>query len=303
MPGPVLGVLNPMAAGGRSRHRWDHLLPVLRDRFPGLEVRLTEGPGHAETLGREWVARHPEGDVIVGGGDGTVHEAVNGLLTPGWGGALGVVATGTGNDFATNTSAGEPPPADRRRVDVGRMQWSGADGTSRTRLFLNAVSVGVSPFANRMAGAVKGWLPGRFSYAVAGVAALIRRRPQHFRVIGEGCVILDGNALNVTLANGPTFGGGMRISPRSRHDDGHLDQVTIEDIGPFRALAALSRLYAGTHVLMRGVSTTPAPGSTCISSPGGPMLAEADGHDWVIEGELRVDLLPAALPLLRLPSP
>jgi len=303
MPGPVLGIVNPMAAGGRSRSRWDRLLPVLQERFPGLEVRLTEGPGHAETLGREWAGRHPEGDAIVGGGDGTVHEAVNGLLTTGWRGALGVVPIGTGNDFATNTSAGGPEPAVRRCVDVGRIQWSDPDGTGRTRLFLNTVSVGVSPFANRMAGAVKAWLPGRFSYAVAGVAALIRRRPQHFRVLREGRVILDGPALNVTLANGPTFGGGMRISPGSRHDDGHLDQVTIEEIGPFRALAALSRLYAGTHVRMRGVSAAPAPGPTCISSPGGRMLVEADGHDWVIEGELRVDLLPAALPLLRLPAP
>lgn len=300
---PVLGIVNPVAARGRSLRRWDRVLPALRDRFPGLTVCRTEGPGHAESIGREWARRHPEGAVIIGGGDGSVHEAVNGLVPAGWSGALGVVPIGTGNDFAVNAGFAGPGPGTGGRVDLGRIRFPGPDGAPRERLFLNAVSVGVSPFANRIAGSTKAWMPGRFAYAAAGVIALFRQGRRHLRVSHAGRVVLDGRVLNVTLANGPTFGGGMRISPESRIDDGRLDQVTIGSVGAIRALAALSRLYAGTHLRMRGVSSAPARGTVRIAEPGGPMLVEADGHDWITGGELQVECLPSALALLTWPAP
>jgi diacylglycerol kinase family enzyme len=281
-------------------------MPLVASRFPGMVVRTTTGPGDAETIGREWARAHPEAPVLVVGGDGTVHEAVNGLVLAGWRGRLGVIPLGTGNDFAR--SAGFPlrsrsPTAGQaegvpRRVDLGRIRFEAPDGSSREHLFLNAVSVGVSPRANQLAGTIKAFFPGRFCYAIGGVLALLQKGRSRLRIAHDGTVMLDGYALNVTIANGATFGGGMRISPGSRVDDGILDQVIIGPIGAVRALTALSRLYAGTHVAMRGVTVTPVRGVARIAHPDGPLLLEADGHEFLAQSDVSVEGLPGVLALL-----
>jgi diacylglycerol kinase family enzyme len=166
-------------------------------------------------------------------------------------------------------------------------------------VFLNSVSVGISPRANRVAHTLRRVLPGRLCYALGGVAALFGEGWRQYRVSNGDAVIWDGEALNLTVANCASFGGGMRISPGSRPTDGILELVVIGRMGRIRALLALSRLYAGTHVTMRGVSVTPVRDATRIRSGEGRLLIEADGHEFVSEGELLVEPLPAALTLFN----
>jgi YegS/Rv2252/BmrU family lipid kinase len=303
---PALAIINPVAAGGRAGRRWPLLLPAVAERFPGLVVRATEAAGHGEEIGREWARTEPAGPVVVVGGDGSIHEVVNGLVAAGWRGSLGVIPAGTGNDFVR--SAGLPLQVDEavarigrggpKPVDLGRIRFTDRAATARERLFLNSVSVGVSPRANRLAHSVKAFLPGRFSYAVSGVLALFREgRGGSYTITHDGAVVLSSEALDITVANGASYGGGMLISPGSKLDDGVLDQVVIGPIGIPRALLALSRVYQGSHVKMRGVTVTPVRGTMRLTRKGGPTLIVADGHDFDGEGELTIDVLPGALTL------
>ena len=310
----VLAIVNPVARGGRGAEVWRRAEPALRAGFPGLEFAETTAPAHAETLAAEWARRRPDGIVLVVGGDGTVHEAVNGLLGDGAAtGPLGVVPSGTGNDFARSTGVPLDPAAavERlarwlrsgparavRRIDVGRLTFRDWSGAARTRLFLNSVSVGVSPTANRIAQGLRGVVPGPLRYPLGGVAAVLSGGAELYRVTSGGAVRFEGEALNLTIANGPTFGGGLRISPGSSLTDGVLEQVIIGRLGAARALLALGRLYGGTHVTMPGVSVTPVREALTIESVGGAMLAEADGQEFEIEGPLTVEPVPAALSLL-----
>lgn len=306
MTNPPLAIVNPAASGGRAGNRWPHLLPALAGSLPGLVVRTTERPGHGEAIGREWAMAHPVGAVVVVGGDGSVHEVANGLVSAGWRGRLGVIPAGTGNDFAR--SAGLPlrdsEAAARldcrspRPVDLGRIRFTDRGGVARERLFLNAVSVGVSPRANRLAHSVKRVLPGRLSYAISGVLALFLAGRNGYTITHDGVEVLSGEALNISVANGASFGGGMRISPGSRLDDGVLDQVVIGPVGAMRALLALSRLYEGSHVKMRGVTVTPVRGTMRLTRQGGAMLVEADGHDFDVVGTLEIEVMPGAVSLL-----
>lgn len=304
---PGLAIVNPVAAGGRAGARWQRLGPLVADRLPGLVVHATRGPGDAEVASREWATEHQTGAVVVAGGDGSVHEVVNGLLSAGWRGCLGVIPSGTGNDFArsaglplTDTdAAGRIGGTSVGRVDLGLLRFVSRSGAARERRFLNAVSVGVSPRANRMAHSLKPFLPGRIAYTICGVLALLREGSGVYGVTQDGASVLSGPALNITFANGASFGGGMRISPASRLDDGVLDQVTIGAIGRLRALLALSRLYQGSHVTMPGVTVRPVRGTARINRAGGSMWLEADGHDFEAVGELAVDVEPAALRLFR----
>src|ERR1043166_8498289 len=171
---PSLAIVNPVAGGGRGAAVWRLVEPALRALFPELAVETTAGPGHAEALGTAWARFNPGGALLVVAGDGTVHEVVNGLAHQGAGVALGVLPAGTGNDFARNTGIpldpvaaverlgfalrSAPGPARNeertgaslRRVDLGRVRFVEWGGESRSRVFLNSVSVGVSPRANRL---------------------------------------------------------------------------------------------------------------------------------------------------------
>ncbi|HEV8355539.1 MAG TPA: diacylglycerol kinase family protein [Gemmatimonadales bacterium] len=324
-PLPSLAIVNPVAGEGRGAAVWRLVEPAVRALFPELAVETTVALGHAEALGTAWARFNPGGVLLVLGGDGTVHEVVNGLAREGAGVTLGVLPAGTGNDFARNTGIPLEPvaavvrlafalrrapgggPARHeegtgapvRRVDLGRVQFMEWGGESRTRVFLNSVSVGVGPRANRLAGRMRRFVPGRLRYAAGGVAALFSGSPERYRVTAGEQVRFAGEALNLTIANCACFGGGLRISPASSPDDGVLEQVVIGRLGLIRALLALGRLYAGTHVGMRGVSVTPVREALRIENGGGRMLVEADGQEFIAAGALTVEILPGALDLLR----
>ena len=303
--GGVLVVVNPTAFGGAAGRRWPLMARHLERHFPSFTVRTTAARGDAERWAAEWTAKHPDQLVVAVGGDGTVHDVVNGLLRDRASARLGIIPAGTGNDIARNAGVPTDPEAAVERLardqpmpmDAGRLRFQGRDGVSRSRIFLNSASVGVSPRANHIAGNIRRVLPGRICYALGGIAALIAEGAGRYVVTAAGRTLHSGPALNITLANGPSFGGGMRISPASSVSDGRFDQVLIGDIGRIRALIALSRLYAGTHVRMPGVSVTPVKETVQIRREDGAMLIEADGEEFEATGELTVEVLPGAVQL------
>lgn len=275
----------------------------MRGHYAELEVRTTKTPGDAEQIAREWAQAGAPGPVIAQGGDGTVHEVINGLFGSQPIPPLVIIPAGTGNDFARN--AGIPSdPLSRlggapRAVDIGRIRFTDDQGNCRTRMFLNSVSVGVSPIANRYAHAIRRLVPGRLCYALGGVGALLSTRRRSYIITAGDVLIHQGEALNITIANSATFGGGMRISPASSLSDGVLDRVIIGPMGILGAVLALSRLYAGTHVRMRAVQSGPSPGALRVAGDDGPMLVEADGQEFSTAEEIIVEILPGALSLLN----
>lgn len=305
LPG-VLAIVNPVAARGAALSVWRRAEPPLLRLFPGLTSQTTQARGDAERWAVEWARTHPEGTVIAVGGDGTIHEVVNGLLREAAPARLGVIPAGTGNDFARNAGVPVDIPASIARlgrgrpvpVDAGRIGFERANGVPGLRVFVNSASIGVSPRANRIAARLRRVLPGRISYPLGGVLALFAERPGHYTISSGDRTLFSGSARNITLANGACFGGGMRISPASTTTDGVLDQVVIGDIGRMAALRALSRLYTGAHVRMRGITVTPVSERVQISRTDGPMLVETDGEDFTAVAAIWIEPLPGAIHLL-----
>ena len=177
---PALVLLNPAARGGRNRHLRAPLAQALARAGLEAEIAETTARGNAERLARQAGARGRL--VVVAGGDGTVHEAVNGL--DGTGGRLAVLPLGTGNDFAR--ALGMPRGLDdavralatapTRRIDLGRLSWTDADG-AHERAFANCVGVGFDAHAAALASETK-WLGGRAAYLAAVLRTLwVWRRP------------------------------------------------------------------------------------------------------------------------------
>jgi diacylglycerol kinase (ATP) len=251
---PVI-IVNPTAGSGRGRR----LVPWLREQLtaiPGAELHVTRDAAEPETLAAAAADRGCERVVAVGG-DGTVQAVLNGLLRAARGTELGLLPVGTGNDLAR--SLGLPVVAEDawrvaigpsiRRIDVARAR----NGEGRQRWFASAGGIGfdaqvAAAMANR-----RGWQAGRAGYLLTTLAEL--RRFENRRIT----MTIDGDrtehqVLQVAIANGAYYGGGMRIAPDAQPDDGRLDLCVVGNISRLTAIRELPNLYRGTHIRNRAVS-------------------------------------------------
>jgi diacylglycerol kinase (ATP) len=211
----------------------------------GWEVTrlLTQAAGDGRRLAREAAA---EADLVVGvGGDGTLSELLNGLR--GTGVPCGLVPCGTGNDFARAVGiAPEPAAAVQQilrggphRVDLGHLVGV------ETR-FVNAVGVGFDAAVaerinrrRRLTGGLVAYLP-----SITAELAHLKRLEATVQVDGER---FEGSWLLVAVANGTSYGAGLKIAPHARCDDGLLDVVLVEQTGRADVLRSLRLVMRGAH--------------------------------------------------------
>ncbi len=293
IPDPVPGaetrplvIANPAAGSGRTGNDLSRLIAGVRDAIGDLDVAETGRRGDATALAAA-AARDRRALVIGLGGDGTLDEIVNGLLgTPAARGAgpgargtqagaagsdaaalpaLGIVGTGTGGDFGR--SLGIPHElgaylaalrggADRA-VDVGWARFPDLDGRPVERYWLNVLSAGIGGLVDRYTAAAPAFLGGRLAYAQATLRAIVTCRR-----VRLDCSYVDANgerhelpldAHAVAVCNGRTFGGGMKIAPMARLDDGLLEVIAFQTATRWRLVGRFRTLYAGTHLLEPGV--------------------------------------------------
>lgn len=247
--------------------------------------------------------------LVVVGGDGLVQAGLGLLVELAAQGVdipLGVVPCGTGNDLARHlrvplrdplAAAGRilrrlDEPGDRR-LDVGRARF--ADG--RAACFATALCAGFDAVVNERANR---WLrlTGSTKYLLAVLVEIMRLRTVHYRIELEDTggrsrtEHFEGVLLNV--ANTSSIGGGLRIVPGARADDGLLELFTVAPLGRARFLVLFPRLFSGRHVALESVRIEQVR-SVSVDAPG--VTAYADGERL---GPLpvRVDLLPAAVRVL-----
>jgi YegS/Rv2252/BmrU family lipid kinase len=282
-------LVNPHAAGGRPLR----LLGAVEGRLRALglpfRTERTDSLLHGCELARE-AAAHGEVPVTLSG-DGLI-GAVAGALRDVPGAVLGVLPGGRGNDFARMT--GIPLDAAAavevlahgipRPVDLGE-----AGG----RTFLGVASVGFDAEANRIANAAPPAL-GRLVYVYGALGALEAWRDARFTVDVDGeRVEFDG--WSVAVANSGFYGGGMRLAPHARLDDGALDVVTLGECSRLGLLRLLAKVFRGTHIHEPNV--TVRRGAEVRVSADRPFTVYADGDPI---GSLPVTLraVPAALHVL-----
>lgn len=277
-------LLNPIAGGHRAPASWRQVERAARAAWPGLEVLLTEGPGHATVLAREAVAAGA-GRVVVVGGDGTIQETVAGLLHTGV--PLAVIPAGTGNDFsrthliprnlaqAMAVAAG----GHTRKVDVGLVNG---------RPYVNIAGVGFDAEVAAWTKYRTRWLRGPWLYVAGVLSQLLLFRPQRMTVTLDG-VPQTQKCLLVAVGNGRYYGGGMMVCPSAEPDDGMLEVVVGGDLSKRETLVLLTKVFSGQHVGRPKVSRAAAQTVT-IEGPA-HLAVHADGEP--------VGTLPAEFSVLR----
>ena len=252
----TLAIVNPHSGQGAGARRWRRIEARVRERLGPLEIERTTGPGDAKRLAREAVRAGIE-RLVVAGGDGSLGEVADGLLSAGLGdyAEIGVLPLGTGCDFAKSLGV----PADledavealatgsARRMDAGRLTYRGDDDAERVTHFVNEVSFGVSALVVELARRRAG-LGARLAFALGTVSALLRFRPQPLRVSADGSDVFSGSSVLLVVAGGRFFGGGMPMAPGARLDDGLFDLVHVAPLPLPRLLFRLRKLFVGTHL-------------------------------------------------------
>lgn len=255
----------------------------------------TRARGHAARLAAE-AARARVPLVVAVGGDGTLNEVVNGLvpLREQYPVTVGALMTGRGRDACRNLGlARDPRRAARRLVegrvaalDVGLARWPAGH-----RYFLGSAGAGFDAVVAERAGA-RG---GRLIYLRAVLTSLLDYRPTETAVCLDGADAWAGPAASVVVCNGPSFGGGMRIAPGARPDDGLLDVVRLGALGRGELARWLPTVYWGGHLANPRIRTRRA--ARVRVDAGAPLPVQIDG-ELGAHTPLDVEIRPGALRLL-----
>jgi len=256
--GPLVLIANPSAGRGAVSRALPRVERVLTEANLAYRVVRTTHPGHATEAARQALG-NGERYLVAVGGDGTVHEVVNGMVCDGGPVAadavLGVVAAGSGCDFVR--SFGLPDDAARaaarlagdevRTIDVGTVTC--ADG--ETRCFVNIAQAGLGGAVVVKAASLGRFLGGA-RYAAAFWLALPGFRPAAVRLDAAG-QYHAWRAFNVVVANCRFYGGGMQISPNSDPGDCLLDILVMT--GPKSdSFTTLPKVYKGSHLPHRNIA-------------------------------------------------
>lgn len=249
--GVVGVVLNPVAGGGRASRLLPRVVAALRQMGCAHHVHVTGSPNEATTVARRF-ATDGAAMIVAVGGDGTLNEVANGLLTSGTAGSvsLAVIPAGRGADFARSIGTPKDVAEALRRaiqarpvpIDVGRATF--ADGSSRW--FVNVAGLGFdAAVATR---AARSRLPGStIPYLSALASTLVGFRNVPVTIEADGSRRND-RVCFLVVANGRFFGGGMKIVPNADLTDGLLDLAVIGDVSKIDLIRNVPRVYRGTHV-------------------------------------------------------
>ncbi len=267
----VCVIVNPMSARGKTARRWPLIQRVIGDHFHEFRHLFTEKPAQAISLTRELLLEGYE--LIVGvGGDGTLSEIAGGFFSENGTvinpqAALGIIPSGTGSDlirslhiprdFRRSVQQIKGKPA--RELDIGLCRYSGADGGMRSRYFINIADVGLGAEVIHHLDRIPPARRGAFTYYSGLLSCLRNLRSRTLDLtLDSPKRTLNGQFIIAAVANGSVFGGGMRIAPRARPDDGHFDLVLVEAMGAWEILANTPRLYRGGIGSHPKVTTLPA---------------------------------------------
>ena len=252
-----------------------------------FEFHFTKERNHATELVKEIGSKF---DVIVSvGGDGTINEIVNGM--PELNKPMGILPIGTGNDFARSCSmeVGNLESAvdvllahDIKKIDVGEVNG---------RRFVNVMGLGFEGRANDI-GKMLPFLHGTPKYLLAIGATYLTYKRMPLKVKFNDLVI-DEKVFLLSIGNGWNVGGGLKLTPKAKLDDGVFDVGYLQNITRFRILQVFSKLYDGTIDTVEEVEMYQTKALTIESDL--PIPAHIDGESFdPVQKKFKVRIIPGA---------
>ncbi len=297
-------IFNPHANRGRA---WNTamVLQSIVERSGGGSWAATEYPGHATALAEQACLDGYE--VIAAlGGDGTVHEVVNGLMRspaekrP----KLAAVPLGSGNDFCSNNGIAEDAEMAMQRaysgesksIDLGRV----TDDSGRTEFVDNTLGIGFDAAVTIHSYSITR-IKGFGMYLWAVIQTILRNHDAPHMIIKTDSETIEQNVLMLVLCNGPREGGGFYVAPGAKSDDGIFNYVMIRHVSRLMMFRLIPEVMRGTHGRFEQVRLGSFRQLELVSDE--PFTAHIDGEVFAGFGskikQLKFEVLPQAIEIIR----
>lgn len=290
--------LNPTAGRGRAGRRMSRIEELFTQSDIPVDVFHSRAVGDLEEQVSTAVLNGAD-RLLVAGGDGSVHEAVNGIMRARGQSRLGVIPTGTGNDFAkacampldwehaTRLLAARLGSTDTwRTVDIGRMN---------DRFFANGAGIGFDAKVTRIARSYR--LPiGDLVYLLAIFRCMLDGIATPDMKIDADDFHWTGPMTLASISNGPWIGGMFNIAPMADNRDGQLELMIADPVSRRRILSLIPRLMRGDHTMEHEI--THASVRRLRIEASAPLESHLDGEMQSPTRSFDIEVLPAALDLL-----
>jgi YegS/Rv2252/BmrU family lipid kinase len=303
LPRKALIIYNPRADANRALKHIQHLKRKFQAET-NLTWVATEHANHAPQLAFQ--AGVDGFDVVAAmGGDGTVHQVINGLMKspqdqrP----MLGVIPIGSGNDFSVNIGigknselaigrilTGEPMP-----IDIGRLE----DSFGRSEYWCNTLGIGFDAITVAHTKQFS-YLRGSAMYFAAIIQSILRDHIASHMVIQSQEKTFEMDLLMLTVCNGSREGGGFRLIPEARMDDGILDFIMVEYVSRLMMFRLIPEFILARHARFKQIHFGSSTELTVNSER--PMVIHMDGEIFSRDASqihlIRIEVLPGAIDLL-----
>ncbi len=292
----TLLLINPTAGRGHAARVSDEAERAAREAWGELTRVETTQPGDAVEMACRGVMAGAQ-RVLVLGGDGTLHEAANGQLKaqverrP----PIAILPAGTGNDYARIAGTSKCSPSEAvRRLAKGRVHQFDV-GEAWGEYFINSVGIGFDAEVARVINREKKG-SGLLAYVGAVIRVLSEFDCFEARVRAEDREFSD-RLLLLEIGIGPSVGGGFKLTPFARPDDGLLDICAIERQTKLGILTKLPLAVVGKHTGLKAVRSFRTT-RLSVESLNGTLHAQFDGETREVSGRMDITLKPGLLPVL-----
>ena len=284
-------IVNEKAANGRAQKVWKQVKKELEEKDINYRSFQTKYPKHAEELARQLCSLHKNTmeAIIVVGGDGTLHEVVNGLVDHPTV-KIGFIPAGSGNDFSRGFQTPKSPlealsftmkkkQSSGKRFDIGKVM---VNGQRKKEYFVNNIGTGFDAEVCKLTNEskMKKYFNkiglGSLAYVGAVMRLLFTYKLTNIIVEMDGRICRYEKVWFVTVSNQPFYGGGMKIAPKANPTDGCLDVTIVHNLSRLKLLFMFVTVFFGKHTGFKEV--VQYKGKKVSIKSDDNMLVHADGE-------------------------
>jgi diacylglycerol kinase (ATP) len=297
-------ILNPLAGGGKGRQFCKCLIPELEKRFgKDYLIKETSRQGDAIIFAREAVESNA-GIIVAAGGDGTVNEVVNGILTAGRSftnnADLGILNCGSGGGLAQTLRLPDSVSdqldliceSKSQPFDVGFVIYLDKNKNSCERYFVSECQAGIGGSVVSQVGMKLKHFGGTIAFGLVALSHLVHYKVSEMRLQLDAKTSATKKMIGVTIGNGIYCAGGMQLTPNALTNDGQLDLLGIHEMNLMTRFLNFGKVYSGNHVNSKYFSLTQAKEIYIDSGPS--VWIEADG-ELLGRTPCRIGVVPGAI--------
>jgi len=244
-------IVNPAAGNGKAYKMIPKIEKYMNEKNIKYKFFITKYPGHGTVLAREAIKDDFE-IVVAVGGDGTVHEVINGIRDSNV--ALGIIPLGTGNDFARYFRI---PKDVYKALEILLMKNTKFIDSAVINKYItcnNVANIGIDADVAVQITRFKRFFSGILAYTLSLINVLFKYKPYNVKIDIDGKMI-KRKIMLAAFGNCSFYGGGFKILPDANPDDGYLDVIIVNEISKFKLLFLLPMAIFGKHTSLKCVET------------------------------------------------